>query len=495
MKICKVIVCFLFALGFVVGNVKTVSAEERKEMSNAYAEHMQRAKQFEDDKNWIWALDSYYNAFESWKNWDEATAAYAAYADLAKTIESGLPGRGEFDKFSLYEGWKKLLIETERYGNRVFPYELYFGSFQTIKLNLENKTADYSVRLAFTRSTRYLKTIGVVSKGYAKARQDSWTELPKEFPGRAVSNDTFYVDDSGEKISAFAYSYDSCKVTDCKGIIPYEAVFEIVSDDGIVFAESQPYVLGDKTAKDEYSFMDYSGPDFKFNNVAEEGIKAIDAGKAYVRVKYICLMYGDLNPYYYFRGRRNFTGGNRIGVFVYYGNIHSDNKTNLADCAFCLDSLLVGFEPTLTVSGKKVHCVVYDKRKAFGLVFGDENLSLKSLWHESFLDYVAYILCNELSKDMFRQSVYEKNGSDALCDFLLGADWANDDKTIKIIPSANGFRMPTLEEVKKFLARSGDKSLPPVEDVGSLLTGEAYNYCTIDKQFVNGAYLMLYYLE
>ncbi|MBQ3836187.1 MAG: hypothetical protein II814_03560, partial [Treponema sp.] len=227
----------------------------------------------------------------------------------------------------------------------------------------------------------------------------------------------------------------------------------------------------------------------------EEGIKAIDAGKAHVRVKYICLMHGDLNPYYYFRGRRNFTGGNRMGVFVYYGNIHSDNKTNLADFAFCIDSSLVEFEPRIVVSGKKVHCVVFDTRKAFGLVFGDETFSLKSLWHESFLDYVAYIFCNELSKDMFRQSVYEKNGSDALCDFLLGADWVNDDKTIKVIPSANGFRMPTLEEVQKFLAHSGDKSFPPVEDKGSLFTGEAYNYCTMNKPFVKGAYLMLYYLE
>lgn len=497
MKVCKVIVCFLFAASFAVGNVKTVSAEEWKEMPTKfdYESCMERAKNYEKNKSWIWALDEYYNAINSSRKGQELETAFNAYSELAGMIESGMPGRGEFDKFSLYESWKNLLIETEQYGNRVFPYELYFGSFQTIKLNLENKTADYSVRLAFTRSTRYLKTVGVVSKGYAKARQDSWTELPKEFPGRPVSDDTFSVENYGKKTSAFAYSYDSSNVTDCKNVIPYEAVFEIVSDDGIVFAESQPYVLGDKTAKEEYSFTDYSGPDFTFNNVPSEGIKAIDAGKAYIRLKHLCLMYGDLNSNYFFRGRRNFTGGNRIGVFIYLGNLHSDNKTTLADCAFCADGSLAEFEPMVTVSGKKVHCVFFDTRKLFGVVFGDENLSLKSLWHESFLDYVAYVFCNELSKNMFRQPVYEKNCSTALCDFLVGEDWAKDDKTIKKNPSANGYRMPTLEEVRKFLAHSGDKSFPQVEDKGSVFTGEAYNYCTIDKQFVKGAYLMLYYLE
>ena len=46
MKVCKVIVCFLFAASFAVGNVKTVSAEEWKEMPTKfdYESCMERAK-------------------------------------------------------------------------------------------------------------------------------------------------------------------------------------------------------------------------------------------------------------------------------------------------------------------------------------------------------------------------------------------------------------------------------------------------------------------
>ena len=70
MKFCKVIVCFLFALGFVVGNGTTLSAEEWKEMpaNFDYETCMQGARNYEKDKSWIWALDEYYNAMNSFKN-------------------------------------------------------------------------------------------------------------------------------------------------------------------------------------------------------------------------------------------------------------------------------------------------------------------------------------------------------------------------------------------------------------------------------------------
>lgn len=497
MKFCKIIVCFLFAVSFAVGNVKTVSAEEQNEKSDEYVRWMQQAKQEEVQKSWLLALDSYYNALETWKSWEDASAAYKAYSELANIIESGMPGRGEFDKFSLYEGWKNLLVETEKYANAVFPYELYFGSFETIKLDLGNKSADYSVRLSFACSTRYLKTVGVVAKGYAKARQEAWTELPEKFPGKPLTNDSLWIETNGTKMSAFGYSFGDDSVFDNKAVVPYEGVFEIAGYDGSVFAESSASVIGSRMETPNNKDLHYLGSEIIFKNVPEVGIKTIDSGKAFVRLKSIKLIYGNVDLEYSPYGvSRNFTGGKRKDVFCFPVQMHSYKQASGAEIVFCDRCDLKEFVPPVLISGKKVHCACLNPAEVFKLVFGDAGVSFKKIlnWHQAFSKYEACILCNELSRICFRTPVYYLNGSDALCDFMLANDLSNE-KNIKVNEAANGFRMPTLEEVKKFLVRSGDKALPPVEDVGSLLTGEAFNYFSMDKSFENGACLMLYYLE
>ncbi len=489
MKVCKIIVCFLFVVSFSVGNGGTISAEERKEIANLYAKSMQEAKQYENSKDWIWALNAYYNALETWRNWDEAMSAYKAYSELASIIESGMPGRGEFDKFSLYEGWKNLLIETEEYGNTIFPYELYFGSFETVKLDLENKSADYSVRVSFAHSTRYLKTVGVVAKGYAKARQDAWTELPEKFPDAPLTKNSLWIKTNETKMSAFAYSYGYDAVFNCKAAVPYECVFEIVGDDGSVFAESFVYVIGDKTETPNNKDLHYFGPNVIFKNVPSVGIKAIDSGKAFVRLKSIKLIYGEVCLH---DEERYFNGGNRKDVLCAPAQMHSYNQASEAELVFCERNIFKEFNPAVVISDKKVHCMFITRAEAFRLVFGDADVSVTL---HDFFKYEACILCNELSRIVGRTPVYYLNGSDRLCDFMLANDYSTTVESIKVDDAANGFRMPTLEEVQKFLSRSEDKSLPPVEDLGNFFTGKAYNYCTIDKQSVNRAYLMLYYLE
>ncbi len=497
MKFCKVIICFLFAVGFALGNGRNVSAEDKLPWSESFAGYMRKAKDHEDKKNWIWALFGYYCALEAWQNWDEAMAAYVAYSDLAKIIEDGMPGRGSFDQFSLYESWKKLLIETEMYGNQWFPYSLYFGSFEVVKLDLQNKTADYSVKMSFTLSNAYLRTIDVVARGYKKARQDSWTELPNNFPDEPLTKDSLWISNyGGTKCIPFSFCYESSKFTDCKSLVPYEAVFEVVDEGGAVLAKTEPYVIGDKTENLDGKSWNYIGPNLTFKNVPEETMKVIDSGKAFIRLKSVQLMHGDVEASYSVSGRRYFTGGKRTEVGFFVSQIHSCNTRSRAEFVFCAKSMLAEFEPDIKMAGKKIHCVFFDPIEVFRLGFGDENISLKKFlnWHNAFSKYEACLLCNILSKMLFRTSVYSLKGSDAIGDFMLINDFKGEDE-IKTLVDADGLRMPTLEEIEKFLARSGDKSFPPVKDAGSLLTGEAFNYYSMNKSFKNDAYLMLYYLE
>lgn len=451
---------------------------KEKVYSESFVAHMQKAIEYEDSKKWIWALDEYYNTIISSKNNEEADIAYEAYKDLADIIESGKPGRGEFDRFSMYEEWRKLLIEAEDYGNNIFPYELYFGSFKAENINLREKIGDYSVPIAYHLSCRYFKTIGVIAKGYEKVDKNGWTELPKQFPGEPISKDSLSIEISSQKKSSFAFSIGNLNFPDGNSVIPYEGIFIIKDRNGNVLAESEPYVIGTKLSGIQSNgllpgIFSYQQPSVPFKNIPESVIKEIDAGNAYMQLKKVSILYGKVQAENDINAQRYIQGNDKKEIGCYFENIHyqGSGMVGRARAKF--------FEKAITnvCEVNFRNCVLLNSKETFKLVFGRDDV---------ILDITNFmILCNELSKIVGREPIYKVNESSEVCDII-----ANSSSGKKSIVPENGFWAPSIEDIEMILESFKDA---PVLKKKSGLIYDSYNYYLLGENSTEDANLLVYF--
>ena len=78
--------------------------------AKTYSEYLAEAKKYESQKQWCYALGSYYDAMGTDELPEKKVEAYERYTALADTIKAGNPGFGKFDKFTIYYEWKKLKL-------------------------------------------------------------------------------------------------------------------------------------------------------------------------------------------------------------------------------------------------------------------------------------------------------------------------------------------------------------------------------------------------
>lgn len=177
--------------------------------------HIEKAKQHEEKKEWVYALYYYdmasktdidpevINLATEYKDKRKKTLEDAnlriyrknpyeeikldvtplnsnqqSYNELANLIESGNPGQGNFDEFSLYDEWKKLLMEAEKFGTEYGRYKFTIGKLEKKSVDLKTRTATYTASIQMEESEVYKNVIGVIQKGYRKARTKDWKDLP-----------------------------------------------------------------------------------------------------------------------------------------------------------------------------------------------------------------------------------------------------------------------------------------------------------------------------
>jgi len=177
--------------------------------------HIEKAKQHEEKKEWVYALYYYdmasktdidpevINLATEYKDKRKKTLEDAnlriysknpyeeirldvtplnsnqqSYNELANLIESGNPGRGNFDEFTLYDEWKKLLMEAEKFGTEYGRYKFTIGKLEKKSVDLKTRTATYTASIQMEESEVYKNVIGVIQKGYRKARTKDWKDLP-----------------------------------------------------------------------------------------------------------------------------------------------------------------------------------------------------------------------------------------------------------------------------------------------------------------------------
>lgn len=118
--------------------------------AESYEELFTKAQQYENNKQYVHALGTYYDAIELEKS-AKAASAMNKFYELSEVIKSGKPGYGDFDEFDLYENWVLLLREYDSYIVENPPISIQIQEIKRVNVDLENKTADYQISSSLNR--------------------------------------------------------------------------------------------------------------------------------------------------------------------------------------------------------------------------------------------------------------------------------------------------------------------------------------------------------
>lgn len=132
--------------------------------AQSYQELMNQAKTAEENNKLITALGIYYDAAHA--N-DAEPEAEKRFAEIKYALESGKPDLSENeDIFTLNEKWIELRKDFINYFNNNCPWTFYFyNDFERVKLNAENKTADYKIYYLSGISRKYILIEDIINKG------------------------------------------------------------------------------------------------------------------------------------------------------------------------------------------------------------------------------------------------------------------------------------------------------------------------------------------
>lgn len=438
--------------------------EEKKQRSAkylpTYEAHLSKAKKYESEKRWCYALGSYYDAMGTVGVDPEfKSEAVKGYNLLKATILSGNPGLGTYDEFTIFEEWKKLLIDAEKYGCSFNPYLVQVGELIKGKLDYQTKTATYSAQIKPYRSYRYKHTLEIIEEGYKKAYKYDWDKLPKVWPKYSVSynNDGIYnvdgacvfrvdkYDNYHKKTIQYAYNpfAGDDAFVDCK--------FNIVDENGKELIKSKRCLLGGENY-------------IEFNGISSQIMNLIDNKKAFLNPVACYLEYGKYNKY-------DDTGGRsfiknlpeiqlpmNIAEFICWNNKY-DKTYDLTEKAMQSVVLEKINDNMAIIEALGIQIYKTEVTQELYEVFMGENPSkFKGANNpvECVSWYDAIYFCNKLSVAKGYEPVYSVNGNTNVKTWNYTPHKGNSiSGAITQNTSANGYRLPTVEEWQ-YAAKGGE---------------------------------------
>ena len=121
--------------------------------------------------------DNQYKKIEL-ENEKKAGQAAGKYDELKSLIEAGHPGKGEFNEFALYDEWKNLLMNAEKFGTEYGRYTFTISKLTKKSVDMKTRTATYTASIKTKTSELYKQVIDIIRNGYEKARTEDWKDLP-----------------------------------------------------------------------------------------------------------------------------------------------------------------------------------------------------------------------------------------------------------------------------------------------------------------------------
>ena len=180
--------------------VFSVSADEAK-----YNELLSKAKNYEEKKQWVYAMGTYWDAIDSYPQ--KAKEAYDGFMRISnsfsKMVEknaggflytegSGNPGPGKYDIFSRYDGWISLCKEFEIYWNEHSDEILYVPSVNSRKgdVDMKNRTVTYSFSAEVSPTPKFYAISECIIESFKHGYRKDWEDIPVQWPAVSIFKDS-----------------------------------------------------------------------------------------------------------------------------------------------------------------------------------------------------------------------------------------------------------------------------------------------------------------
>ncbi|MBO6219948.1 MAG: hypothetical protein J6N81_10360 [Treponema sp.] len=260
--------------------------------------------------------DNQYKKIEL-KNVKTAGQAAGKYDELKSLIEAGNPGKGEFNEFALYDEWKNLLMNAEKFGTEYGRYTFTISQLKKGELDYKTKTATYTCEIKKQVSDVYESIISVIKAGYKKAYKSDWKDLPspKDWPLFSVSG-IFSNKDFVNGVAVYRQDKDICNSFACdfagknstfksnygvSGYINdyatlYDLKVNVIDEDGKELIKPMRVLIEgieEATTVDGYIMGRLDAETtLTYTGVPQPIMEKIDSGKAHVNILNMYLQYG-----------------------------------------------------------------------------------------------------------------------------------------------------------------------------------------------------------
>ncbi|MCR5613796.1 hypothetical protein [Treponema sp.] len=283
-----------------------VTATTSFAQNKSYSDLYKKAKTFESQKQYVYALANYWDAIVADPS-ENCKEAVDAFNKLAYVIKNGNPGYGTFDEFSIYDEWVLLCKNFEKYWTENLPFSVEFGPITKDELNRENKTASYRADIYFnSESNKYQAILSILKEGLKKSRRNDWTDIHEYWPQKSVyANQAkktqkylidgvpLFVDDEDHfELDFFAipaslgFSWHAYSLT---GFFSIE--LSLVDNNGNVISKSRSYKPNGEQR----------GHHFTFTNIDRTSMQIIDSGNAHAVITDVTVYYGNPETTYWDR--------------------------------------------------------------------------------------------------------------------------------------------------------------------------------------------------
>ena len=146
------------------------------------------------------------------------------FYQIIDAINSGNPWIGSYDDFEKYDGWKELLNDCEKFFTEHPIFDVKTLSFQKLSADMKTKTYNYVIPLVAENSVFYSDLTKAISEGLEISYQDTWTEIPANWPAKSMQ----LVEEKGDYLESFGKIYKKRKSMLIGGI-PMVESFESVN--------------------------------------------------------------------------------------------------------------------------------------------------------------------------------------------------------------------------------------------------------------------------